>query len=176
MWRLIVSAFFIGAALTDAALAKDGIAINATNRAAGDITLSNQPDTISLTSVYTIVREKKTWDEALRSCKNLGGSLATFTSLHDFNRLLEMMKLWGNTDSDGYYWIGAKVTEGSTWWKWLSGEPIPRPEEAGFAWQETTYDAGECMTFETYMQDSSPGFCGGHQCSDKQKYICESKQ
>jgi len=146
-----------------------------------DITLSNQPETISLTSTYIIVREEATWEEAFKSCENLGGSLATLPSIKDASRLLEMMKLWGNTDSNGHYWVGAKATEsGVEWgWKWLTGEAIPKPSEndQGYSWDKggIKYAVGNCLVFETAKQDNTRGFCGAHKCDQKHKYICEHK-
>merc|ERR1712042_68178 len=136
---------------------------------------------ISLTSTYIIVREEATWEEAFKSCENLGGSLATLPSIKDARRLLEMMKLWGNTDSNGHYWVGAKATEsGVEWgWKWLSGEAIPKPSEndQGYSWDKggIKYAVGNCLVFETAKQDNTRGFCGAHKCDQKHKYICEHK-
>ena len=96
---------------------------------------------------------------SFKSCENFGGSLATLPSIKDANRLLEMMKLWGNTDSNGHYWVGAKVTEsGVGWgWKWLSGEAVPKPGEndQGYSWDKggIEYAVGNCLLNKITSED-----------------------
>ncbi|XP_059174351.1 lectin BRA-3-like [Physella acuta] len=82
---------------------------------------------------FLLVREPATWNSALSACQNMGGTLATITSLTQLAALRAALNIY-----DSEFWIGANdlTTEGTFVWTedlssasviyswWTSGAPF----------------------------------------------------
>lgn len=65
-------------------------------------------------SVYQIIYGNYTWQEAFSRCRILGGSLVTFETEEEYQKVLSQL------DTDKIYYIGAGRAENSTSYYWVN--------------------------------------------------------
>jgi len=131
---------------------------------------------------FFVIKEKKSWKEARRSCQALGGDLVTLASREDQQNLMEYLKK--TMPKERTFWIGSKKGktsgEGPGNWKWINGDRTTNPDDESFAWGHTLSsqaakkyqaDAG-CLTI--HPKDKRFGFCASS-CSTSLPAACEKK-
>jgi hypothetical protein len=121
---------------------------------------------------YLVVNEKQIWHVARSACQNMGGDLATITSLETFNRLLEFLKK--SFPNNMHYWVGAEKQDKTSEWTWTSGEPLIGAMTSGSTSVHSSSSNG-CMVMHPAVKSyvGSPGLCIHNCFSNQHPYICE---
>lgn len=94
---------------------------------------------------YEIIRGDVSWSEANIACQTRGGYLATINSPEEYAEICRIAEEMNSRLPDGkqlvYLWMGANLPQGSSQWKWSTGEEIPL---ANYYWykNEPSYQDG----------------------------------
>lgn len=86
---------------------------------------------------YKVFNQTMTWNEAKAYCENLGGHLATITTLDEQAFIEELY-------SDSRLWIGG-YRDNKNEWRWVTGEE----------WKYTNWDAGEPNNSDNVVSDEN---------------------
>ena len=84
--------------------------------------------------VYELIDQKLTWDDARTECKKLGGELASFDSLQEWERIARILPA---PQEDEAVWIGAFRPEGTAGpWSWSDGTDLTKSISAAIAYSD----------------------------------------
>jgi len=123
---------------------------------------------------FSVFEERKTWEDARRSCQALGGDLATLSSVAETRSLQKYLTKIRISTSTGTLWVGAKKgkTDGKNLgnWKWITGEPVPTDGTVG---QVARDEPAGCLV----IHDEESALGNFHDfwvnpCYRKKPYVC----
>lgn len=69
-------------------------------------------------NIYQYFDDEISWEEAKNACENMGGHLATITSVEEHKFIKSLI----NDCTKDYYWLGGTDQEEEGVWKWVTGE------------------------------------------------------
>ena len=106
------------------------------------------PDAVKFNGHYYLAfDESKTWTEAEAFCEELGGHLATVTSLEENNFIFELT----SQQQERHYWLGGSDQDTEGVWVWVTGEPWGFTDWARYdQWTQpdNSYDTEHFLEFE----------------------------
>ncbi|CAL4082452.1 unnamed protein product, partial [Meganyctiphanes norvegica] len=109
---------------------------------------------------------KMNWDDALKHCKSLGGSLAEPANMDDFIAHIESSYSHMKYD----IWLGATDRSVEQSWKWLSGGSVPSSLWPAWPGNQPSGD-GDCM--QIHYHGYSGFFLNDYWCHVKGYFVCE---
>merc|ERR1711962_601313 len=120
---------------------------------------------------HAVVEEKKSWDEARRSCQAMGQDLLTITSSEEQKNLMKY--LYKTFPKEYSFWIGSKSRSEQSKREWITGEPIAT--DSTFIWNGDSKSPArqKCLAIHHNGYETK-GFCG-HYCYEKNPYVCTKK-
>ncbi|NXK88595.1 MRC1 protein, partial [Formicarius rufipectus] len=114
---------------------------------------------------YSIQREPKTWKDALTSCKNQGGDLASVHNIAEYSFLVSQL----GYEPTEELWLGLNDLKAHFSFEWSDGTPVTFTK-----WQrhQPTYlsDLEDCVVMK-----GQDGYWATDVCDKQHGYICKKK-